>query len=102
MKIKVKPEGRENIWIPEKPSLKDFIKEKKFDAIHNFIPEGNVILGADHEVDSVLEDIDRAERWAIFTDIEMNYRHSLALIFNNELQVYDMGQIRKKDLEIIK
>ena len=49
MKIKAQKEGRPNIYIPEKKSLKAFIISKKFDMIHNFIPSGSMILGADHE-----------------------------------------------------
>ena len=100
MKINATPEGRENIWIPEKKSLKDFIKSKKFTSIHNFVGTQGAFLGADHEVESVLEDIDKAERVAIFTDSSMNIGHSLALVTNNKLEVYDMGEITKADIEL--
>ena len=80
IKIKVKPEGRKNIYTPEKQSLKDFIKSKKMKHIHNFVPLGMMMLGADYDVKSVLKDIDRAERLAIFTDSTANMGHSLALI----------------------
>lgn len=99
MKIKVTKEGRQNIWAPEKQSLKDFILAKNFDAIHNFIPTGMMMLGADHKVESVLEDIDRADRLAIFTDPTANMGHSLALIFNEKLECYDIGKITEDDLE---
>lgn len=102
MKIKVTQEGRKDIWIPDKTTLKIYILEKELDVIHNFTPMGNMICGADHEVYSVFEDIDRADRLVIFTNEELNYGHSLALIFKNELQIYDIGRIREKDLEIVK
>lgn len=100
-KIKVKPEGRKDIWIPEKTSLKKFIVAKRLENIHNIMPMvyKDIIIGADHDVKSVLEDIDRADRLAIFTDKEINYKHSLALIYKNELQCYDIGNIKEKHLK---
>ena len=98
MTIKVKPEGRKDIWLPEKASLKKFIKAKKVTHIHNFIPTGALMLGADHELKSVLEDIDRAGRIAIFTDPTLNMGHSLALVFESKLECYDIGKITEKDL----
>jgi hypothetical protein len=101
MKLKVKPEGRENIYIPtDKENLKKFIKSRKLETIHNFIPSGMMMIGADHDVKSVLKDIDRAERMAVFTDHSANMGHSLSIIFNNKLECYDIGKLSKEDLEI--
>ena len=99
-KIKAKAEGRDNIWIPEKTTLKEFIKSRKLEQIHNFIPSGMMILGADHDVDSVLADIDRADRLAIFTDETANMGHSLALIYKERLECYDIGEIKKDDITL--
>jgi hypothetical protein len=102
MKIKVKKEGRKNIWIPlDLENLKDWIKEKDFKQIHNFTPNGMMILGADHEVGSVLDDIDQADRLAVFTDKFMNMGHSLAIIFKERLECYDIGKLTIEDLEIV-
>lgn len=98
MKIKVKPEGRKDIWLPEKKSLKAFISSRKLKTIHNFIEAGMFRLGADHDVGSVLEDIDGADRLVIFTDKNLNMGHSLAIIKNNKLNCYDIGVISKLDL----
>ena len=100
MKIKCKVEGRQDIYIPDKDSLIDFIKDKKLKKIHNFLPAGGMMLGADHDVKSVIVDIKKAERLAIFTDSSANMGHSLALITNNRLECYDIGKITKKDLII--
>ena len=99
MKIIATKEGRTNIYIPEKESLKDFIKSKNLESIHNFIPAGAMMLGADHEVEGVLSDIDRADRIAIFTD-KSNMGHSLALIYKNKLECYDVGEIKESDIEL--
>ena len=101
-KIKVKPEGRKDIWLPEKKSLKKFIKGRKLDNIHNIIVFENYVLGCDCNIKKVLKNIDNAERIAIFTDYTMNIGHSLALINNNELQIlcYDIEEISESDLEV--
>jgi len=101
-KLTVMNEGRDGIYIPTKESLKDFIKSRNLKQIHNFVGGGMMIIGADHEVESVLEDVDRAERLAIFTDKNANMGHSLALIYQNKLECYDIGKITKEELEIIK
>ncbi len=103
MQIQVKPEGRENIYLPEKESLKDWITSKRFKQIHNFIPSTFGVIGADHETKSVLEDIDQAERIAILTGSAQrnNMRHALSIIKNNKMQMYDIGEITEQDLEII-
>lgn len=100
-KIKVKAEGRPHLWLVlDKNSLKKFIKERKLKAIHNFI-EGNipVIIGADHSVASVLEDIDNGQRIAVMTDPKANMGHSMA-IADKELECYDLGPITEEDLDI--
>ncbi len=100
MKIKVKPEGRENIWLPEKESLKAYIKSRNLDKIHN-CPAGSFMIMADHPVESVLREIDNNEKVAVFTDINMNMSHSLAIIKNNKLEMYDIGELTLNDIEII-
>lgn len=102
MKIKCKPEGRKNIYVPEKESLKLFIKSRKLKQIHNFAPMETMILGADHPVKSVLKDINKADKLAIFTDQEQNMGHSLALIKDEKLECYEIGIIKKSDLTISK
>lgn len=107
-KIKVQKEGRPDMWIPEKESLINFIKGKKLKQIHNFIPSGFMILGADHNVKGVINDINKAVRLAIFTNPHHNMGHSMALIFGDfdkgekeRLECYDIGKITEEDLEII-
>lgn len=100
MLLKVTKEGRENIFIPEKESLKDFIKSRNLSEIHNFVPSGMMMIGADHDIESVFEDIDRADRLAVFTDHNANMGHSLALIYKEKLECYDIGKITINDLEI--
>jgi hypothetical protein len=102
MRIKVKPEGRKGIYLPDKESLKSWIKAKKFKQIHNFIPGSSMFIGADHDVKSVLKDIDSAQRIGILTEEanSMNMGHALSIITNEKLELYDIGEIAEKDLEI--
>jgi hypothetical protein len=102
MKIKVTKEGREGIFIPEKESLIAWIKEQKFEQIHNFIPTANMMLGADHDVESVIKDIEKSDRLAILTgDAQANnLGHALSLIFENKMEMYDIGKITEEDLDI--
>lgn len=100
--LKVKKEGRKNIYIPiDKENLKEFIGSRELEIIHNFIPTGAMMLGADHDIKSVLSDIDRADRLAVFTDPTANMGHSLALIFKEKLECYDIGKIIEEDLQIL-
>ena len=64
------------------------------------MPTGNMMIGADHSTESVLDYIKQADRLAIFTD-DSNAKHSLAIIKNNRLECYDIGQIKKTNLTII-
>jgi hypothetical protein len=61
-----------------------------------------MIIGADHELASVLEDIDRAQRLAVLTGYAQrgNMGHALALIIDNKLEMYDIGELTEDDLEV--
>ena len=50
------------------------------------------------EAMSVLKDIDKADRLAIFTDPKQNMRHSLAIIRGEKLECYDIGDITEDQL----
>lgn len=101
-KIKVTPEGRDGVWLPEKESLKAWIVDMNFDSIHNFVASGPMMIGANHEVESVLDDIDRGERLAVMTGEtrRQNMNHALAIITNEKLEVYDIGELTEEDLEV--
>ena len=102
MKIKVSKEGRVGIYIPEKESLKAWIKAKKWKVIHHFMPSSNMMLGADHDVKGVLEDIENADRLAICTKQSgsANMGHELAVIKGEKLELFDIGAITDNDLQL--
>lgn len=109
MKIKCKPEGRQDVYIVEdRENLKEWIRSKKFSTIHNFVNPGmGMFLGADHDVESVLQDIDNADRVAICTGVNSGGQmgHELSLIMGNgkngfKLEVFDIGKLTPDDLEV--
>ena len=102
MKIKAEKEGRVGIYIPEKESLKAWIKAKKWKHIHNFMPCSSMMLGADHDVKSVLKDIENADRLAICTKESgsENMGHELAVIKEEKLELFDIGAITDNDLQL--
>ena len=102
MKIKVKPEGRDGIWMPEKDSLIDFLINYEFDEIHNIVPSNALILGADHSKESVIEDVKSAEGLALLTGDSYlhNMKHALSVITGNKLSMFDIGEFNESDFEI--
>ena len=102
-KIKVTPEGRDGIWLVEKNDLKMFLKTKDLQYVHNFpITSSTVFVGADHKIDSVMDDIDRAERVALLTGEakQNNLNHALSLVIDNRLEIFDIGELTEDDLVI--
>lgn len=102
MKLKVTKEGREDIFLVKKDDLIAWMKAKKFDQVHNFVQGGPAIIGADHDIESVLEDIEKAERLAVLVGSAQsnNMGHAVALIISNRLEMYDVGPITTEDLDI--
>lgn len=103
MKIRVAPEGRDGVYLCEKNEAVKYVESFPEEQIHNFIMGGPCLLGADWDKESVIEEINRSERIAILTGdaLKDNYRHSLSVISNNKLYMFDIGEITDKDLEIV-
>lgn len=95
MKIKVSAEGRENIYIPDKDSLKDWVVAQNFETIHHAFAGKRMIIGADWNVKDVLDLIDKGERVALLTKecLRNNMNHALAVVHNNELNILDIGDV---------
>ena len=102
IKLKVREEGRKDVWLVEKKDLKDWIIKNKLKTIHNFIPSGAMVIGADYDQKSVLEDIDKADRIGILTGKVQagNMGHALSIITKNKMEMYDIGKLTKEDLII--
>lgn len=102
MKLKVRPEGRAEVYLVEADDLKKWMKKQHFKMVHNFIPVGNINIGADWPVADVYTAIDKAERMAITTGRSQagNFGHALAVVLENRLMLYDIGKITEEDLDI--
>lgn len=107
--IVVSPEGREGIWLADRASLKAWIAAQGFEEIHNFGTSApGMLVGADHSVESVLSDIDEADKVAVLTGQARrdNVGHALALIMPpnhglpERLEMYDIGEIPESVLQI--
>ncbi len=103
MKIKVKPEGRDGVWIADKDSVIDFIMNYEHKQIHNFLPNGGMMLGCDLSKREVLKQVKYAERLAILTgdSLNGNMRHALSVIVENKLSIFDIGEITESDLLVV-
>lgn len=101
MKIKVKPEGREGIWLVSKQEIIDFLLNYEYDTIHNYIAGGPAVIGVDWSKKSIIEKINESEMIAILTGeaFKHNLRHALSVIANNELYMFDIGEIQESDLD---
>jgi len=102
-KIRVKKEGRKNVWLVEKEEIVRWLNENWRGNIHNFLPASFGVVGADWPKKSVIREIKKSERIAILTGDHQkeNFRHALSVIVYNELKMFDIGEITEKDLKII-
>ena len=102
-KIKVKPEGREGIYLVEKDEIINWIKKNIKGKIHNFIMNGGICLGADWDRKSVYETIQNADRIGILTPKSgsANMRHHLSVIKATRHDVFDIGEITEDNLLVL-
>lgn len=100
MKIKVKPEGREGVWIADKDSVVGFLMNLEGKEVHNFLPSAGAMLGCDLSKNEAVKQVKGAERVAVLTgDAKRgNIGHALSVIINNSLSMFDIGDITEKDL----
>lgn len=101
-RVKVTREGRDGVWLVGKGDLKAFLKDRGLETVHNFRGGGSLTIGADHDIESVIGDIDRADRLALLTGRSKagNMGHALALVIGNSLEMFDIGDLTEDDLEI--
>lgn len=102
-KIKVTPEGRDGVWIVEPQEIIKFLKKYKGKKIHNFIQGGPCLIGADWYKKKIIEKISVSDRVALLTGDaqKQNYRHALSVIVNNQLYIFDIGEITENDLQVL-
>jgi len=103
MRLKVKPEGREGVYLCEKEDIIQWLNESGLELIHNYIAGGPCMIGCDWDLESVIEEINKSVRIGILTgDAQRgNMRHALSVISGNQLYMFDIGEIKEEDLEVI-
>jgi len=102
-KIKVKKEGRKDIWIVENEEMIRWLKENWKGKIHNFLDSPGMLLGADWSKASVIKEIKGADKIGILTGKaqNQNLRHALSVIKGSELKMFDIGEVTEEDLELV-
>lgn len=101
-KIRVVAEGREGVWLAEKESVVGFLKNYKEEIHHMNTALKGIIIGADWDRGSVIENVEKANKVAIMTGeaFKHNMRHALAVV-SDELDIFDIGDVTKEQLEIV-
>lgn len=101
MQILAKKEGRKGVWLVEKENIIAWLAEQDMEAIHNFIPKNRLFIGADWDKEEVIQKINISERVAVLTGEAKanNLGHALSVIENNELYIFDIGDITDSDIK---
>lgn len=101
MKIKVKPEGRKDAYIPDKQSLISWLSRSGIKEAHHFFA-GSMLIGAKWDIESVIELVENGEVVAILIHDakKHNLGHALAVVSDNKLNIVDIGDITEDDLNI--
>ena len=102
-KIKVKPEGRDGVWLIDTVEALKLVNNFPDEMIHNFLPGAFGVIGADWDKESVIEKINNSERVGLLTGdaLKQNYRHALSVIEKNKLYMFDVGEITERDLQVL-
>ena len=103
IKIKVKQEGREDVYTCEKKDIIEWLEQSDLDTIHNYAGgHYSMMIGADWSRSSVVECINKSQRIGILTGRALagNLRHGLSVITGSKLEMFDIGEITSDDLEI--
>ncbi len=103
MKFKVKPEGRDGVWLAEEKNVIAWLKSYRKKKIHNFLGDtGAILIGVDWDKKAVVEKLEVSNRVAILTGaaFRRNMRHALSVIAQDSLYMFDIGEITEDDLEI--
>ena len=97
MKLKVRPEGREGVWIIEKTDLIKWLMRYKEKQIHCFLGS----IGADWQKKNVIDHIKESDRNAILTGDSQknNLCHAVSSIRGNTRYMFDIGEITEEDLQ---
>jgi len=102
MKIKVKPEGREGIYLITNEEAIKLVKSIKSKHVHHQYQGGTMMIGADWDKKEVLEHLKKVKKIAIVIEPNLTIGHHLVTVTKTKRNAFDVGEITKKELEISK
>ena len=101
-KIKCLSVHQPNVYKADKESLKDYIISLNIQTIHNYIQGSFTMIGADHDLDSVLSDIEKYDPHIITNLAQTNFlNHSLRIVIDGSINMYEIGEISQDQIELI-
>lgn len=103
-KLKVKPEGRTNIFLVEHDEIIRYIATRDTTQFHCYEDvQRGPLLGCYYQLSETADTIHNADRIAITTgDIYLqNMSHALSVIVDETLYLFDIGMFNGDNLEII-
>ena len=91
--IKVKPEGREGIYIVEPDVIADYIESLDVEYIHSLIANDGsmVFIGADISKQGAIERIKSADTVAFTFPHQL--KHALVVITGYNRELFDLGEV---------
>jgi len=102
-KIIAAPEGRQGIYIVDQQVMAAWLAEYPEESIHNFLPSSRMMMGADWDKQSVIDEVLKADRVAVLTGAaaRRNMRHALSVVSGPRLAIFDIGEITDADIDLI-
>lgn len=101
MKIRCRREDVET-FVPEVEDLVAWIEAQDLEKIHNFLPRGSILLGADWPVDHVLKRLRKDSRVVVTTGkaLQQNVGHAISVVDGEFLYLFDVGDL-EPHLEVL-
>jgi hypothetical protein len=102
MKIQVKPEGREGVFLVEREEALKFVTSLEQEKIHNFLGSDFMQFGCNWEKSKVLDFLrDTATSIAILIEPNLTIGHHLVGLTETKRYGFDVGKLGLDDLEVI-
>jgi hypothetical protein len=98
MKIKVKRSITEGVFLVDKKEITKYIKDSDLKSLHVINPNSSLFTNYDCTVENALKKIDEADSLAIVTGraAENNLGHSLSVVKNDDLFLFNIGDVAEK------
>lgn len=101
MKIKVRAEGREGVYLLTKENAIEFINGLEMERIHNFVGAPPLLVGCDWDKQDVADLINKEETLqALLLEPNFTLAHQLVCTTNTKRYMFDVGAITTDDIEV--